>query len=397
MVLPTHKEPMSVRTSRSSEAFAVHRFFLRAALSGVGIFAWVFLFQYFYLIGGDLSRAFAQSAFLYALASLTTCLLTPVSARSLRKGARRALLFATLFAASAFVFLGAVFGGFWAPNTILAIILFAILMGTYRALYWVPYEVEASAEKKSYYSLLGELILALTPALGGIFIAWDSFAPISILYIGAFLLFVSAFPLFFLRDVHEHFSWGYRGTFHELLAAKHRGILSRGLLEGISGAALVFFWPLAIFLITSWSYSLLGIVLSLTFIAGILLHAPVRAVLRALGLKHSRAMAITFAATPWLFRLTIGSPLGVVLVDSYSYTTAPRRYGIDPLAFEQVSDGGSFIDEYTALKEIALSLGRVSVCVLGAGAVLLGSLPVALLLIFIVAAVSSVALTLAER
>lgn len=373
-----------------------HRFFLRAALSGVGVFAWVFLFQYFYLIGGDLSRAFAQSAFLYALAAITTCLVTPLSARMLRKGVRRALLFATLLAASAFVFLGAVFGGYWAGNTVLAIIFFAILMGTYRALYWLPYEVESSAEKKSYYSLVSELTLALAPALGGIFIAWNSFAPISILYVGALLLLMSAIPVFFLRDVHEHFSWGYRETFHELLAAKHRRILARGLLEGISGAALVFFWPLAIFFISGWSYSVLGIVLSLTFLVAILLRAPIRALLHLFGLKHSRVMAVTLAVTPWFFRVLIGSPLGVILVDSYFYTTAPRRFGIDPLAFEQVSDGGSFLDEYTALKEIALSLGRVSVCVLGAGAVLLSSLPVALLMIFITAAASSVALTLGE-
>lgn len=396
MTLSSEHEPTSTRTKHSSEALVMHRFFLRAALSGVSVFAWIFLFQYFYLVEGDLSRAFAQSAFLYALAGSVTCLVTPLSARRLRKGVRRALLFATLLVAAAFVFLGATFGGFWSSNTVLAVVCFAVLMGTYCALYWVPYEVEASKEKKSHSSVFGEIFLALAPALGGLFIAWNFFAAISILYIGAFLALVSVLPLFFLRDIHEHFSWGYRQTFHELLAAKHRPLLTRGFLEGVSGAALIFFWPLAIFLITDWSYSLLGIVLSLTFLAAIFLRAPVRALLRAFTPRHSRLLAVTLAATPWFFRLVIGSPLGVVLVDSYFYTTTPRRFGIDPLAFEQISDGGSFLDEYTALKEMALSIGRLSICVLGAGVVLLSSIPVAFLVIFIAAAASSVALALQE-
>jgi hypothetical protein len=397
MSVSSEREPITGRTKYSLRALAIHRFFLRAALSGVSIFAWVFLFQYFYLTGGDLSRAFAQSAFLYALCSTITCLITPLSARILRGGARRSLLFATLLCASAFVFLGAAFGGFWTSNTALAIAFFAILMGVYRALYWVPYEIEASVQKKPSRSVVSEMVLALAPAIGGIFIAWNSFAAISILYVGALLLFISTVPIFFLRDVHEHFSWGYRQTFHELLAAKHRTIFTHGLLEGVSGAALVFFWPLAIFLITGWSYSVLGIVLTITLLAAICLRTPVRALVRSLGLSDSRVLSATLAVTPWLFRLVIGSPLGVVLVDSYFYTTTPRRFAVDPLAFEQASDGGSLLDEYTAIKEMALSLGRVAVCVLGAGAVLLASVPVAFLIVFVAAAASSVALTLRAR
>ena len=93
--------------------------------------------------------------------------------------------------------------------------------------------------------------------------------------------------------------------------------------------------------------------------------------------------------TPWIARLVVATPLGVVSVDSYFYTTAPRRLGVDALSFEQAADGATFVDEYTALKEIALGLGRIAACLFGAAVSLSISLPVAFLAVFIVAAVAS--------
>ena len=36
---------------------------------------------------------------------------------------------------------------------------------------------------------------------------------------------------------------------------------------------------------------------------------------------------------------------------------------MDPFVFEQSADRGSFLDEYTVLKELSLALGRISMCV----------------------------------
>jgi hypothetical protein len=391
------REPLSALSAHSTSALAAHRFLLRFALAGAGVFAWIFLFQYFYILSGDLSRAFAQAAFLYALTSVVTCLVTPLAARALRTGVRRALLIATLLACAAFVFLGATFEGFWSVSTPSAIAFFAVLLGTYRAMYWTPYEVELHAQPAARRSVFSEMLVALAPGLAGVFIAWSVSASLVLLYLGAGVILLSAIPIFFLRDVHEHFSWNYRETFGELLEPRHRPLLWRSLLEGISGAALIFFWPLAVFLIVGGSYAVLGIALTATFLAAILLRRPVRALIRYAQLHDSRLLTATLAATPWLFRLVIGSPIGVVLVDSYFYTTTPRRFGVDPLVLEQSSDGGSYMDEYTALKEMSLSLGRVLVCMLGAGVALLASVPIAFLAVFLAAAAASVAMALESR
>jgi hypothetical protein len=382
------------RYTESMKSLALHRFLLRFVLAGASVFAWVFLFQYFYLLSQNLSLAFAQVAFLYALSSILTALVTPYAARTLRLGTRRALTLALLFAAAAFVVLGATFEGFWgAPYTGAAIGLFAVFLGIYRALYWVPYEVEAASGAKSH-SLTAEILVALAPLCAGIFIASVPAALVWLFYIGAIIIVLSVIPLLYAPDTHENFSWGYRQTFHELLSREHRRYVTQAILEGFSGAALLLFWPLAIFLLIGWSYPLLGIVLSFTFIVALLLRAPMRALLRRKELKDSRLLTTVLAATPWLFRLAIASPLGVVLVDSYFYTTTPRRMGVDPFTFEQFSDGGSLIDEYTALKEMGLSVGRIAMCFLGGFAAILISVPAAFVVVFCVAAATSVAISL---
>jgi hypothetical protein len=373
---------------------SLHRFLLRLALSGVIVFAWLFLFDYFFLLTQNIAFALVQITFLYALSSIVTALATPLTAKILRFGVRRAIVFALLCVASAYVVMGSALEGYWGPqHTTSAIALFAILLGVYRALYWVPYKVEA-AVTPARSSTLWEVLLSLAPFCGGIFIAVAALAPVWLFYIGALVIVLSMLPVAALPEIYENYSWSYRQTFHELISREHRTYVTQSILEGLNGAALLFFWPLAVFLLVGASYSMLGIVYSLTLLAALFLRAPVRALVRRLGLQDAPIFSTVVAASPWLFRLAIASPLSVVFVDSYFYTTSPRRMGIDPFAFEQATDGGSLIDEYSALKEMALSIGKVAACFIGAGAAMVFSVPVAFLIVFCVAAVSSGALAL---
>lgn len=89
------------------------------------------------------------------------------------------------------------------------------------------------------------------------------------------------------------------------------------------------------------------------------------------------------ALTPWLFRLVVAGPISVVLVDAYFYTTAPRRFGVDPFVLEQSTDGGTLIDEYTALKELGLHAGRLTTLLFGAFVALTFSTSIALMCVFI--------------
>ena len=391
-------EPSGASPIRSARSLSLHRFLFRFAFAGANVFAWIFVFQYFYLVEPDIAHGLARTALLYALSQTVTCLATPYTAHLLRSGARRVFILATFVAATSFVILGATFGGFWgASYAPTAIALFAIGLGLYRALYWIPYEIEAEVVGASRGSIFTELLIALAPLLGGLWIVGVPLGLLSLLYAGAALMLLSAAPLFYLRDVHEGFSWGYRETFGQLLEPANRGIVRHSLLEGVAGAALLLFWPLAIFLITGWSYGMLGVVLALTFVLSIVGRSFVRKGLRKAGLHTSRIVTVAIAVSPWIFRTVVGTPLGAVLVDTYFHTTAPRRIGLDPLTFEQTADAGSYVDEFTALKEMALSLGRIGICVVGAIAALTMSLPATFIVVFLCAALASAAIALSPR
>ena len=389
------REPSLSSPERNLRALSAHRFLLRFGFAGANMFAWIFIFQYFYLVEPDIAHGLARTALLYALSQAITCLVTPYAARLLRSGARRVLMSATLVAASAFVILGATFEGFWSNAYVpLLIVVFSCGLGLYRALYWIPYEIEAETTGKGRGSILAEVLIALPPIICGISISVLPYAPVWILYAGAAFILLSVLPIFYLRDLHEVFSWGYRETFGHLIDPFNRHLVVRSLLEGVAGSALLLFWPLAVFLITGWSYALLGLVLSITFIIGIFARSLVRRAIRRAGLHASNTVNVVLAVTPWLFRMLIATPFGAIAVDSYFYTTTPWRIGLDPLTFEQTADAGSFLDEHTALKEMALSLGRIALCVVATIAALALTLPIAFIMVFLCAAGASAMLAL---
>lgn len=379
-----------VRASRS--ALEAHRVMVRAALAAASVFSWVFVFVYFYFSSVGIAHAFASTALLYIISQLIVCLGTPLAARLLRHGARRGIFEATFFAAAAFfalgIFMYANLSGALASSAIIA---FAVLMGLYRAFYWMPYETEVYESGGPVRgSVWREVLIALIPAFAGLFIVNGETARAVLLFSASAAVLASMIPLIRVRDVRERFPWTYRQTFAAWMAPENRGVVRHALLEGAFGVALLFLWPIMIFLILGWSYSMLGIVLSITFLIALLGRSLARRTLRALKLSNSALLNMVFVISPWILRLAVATPLGIILVDSYFYTTSPKKLGIDPIASEQTGDAGFFVDEYTALKEMSMALGRILMCGFAVAIALIFSFPAAFLATFVLAALLSV-------
>lgn len=375
----------------SMRALATHRFLLRVALSAANLFAWIFVFQYFYVVSGNAAHALARTILLYALTQTVVCLATPLSAWLLRYGARRVLIEAILFAAFGYTVLGGALSGIWNGAYLpVALVGFAILLGLYRAFYWMPYEAEMHESGTVRRSTWREILIALVPLAVGLMLTQDPHAPLLLLFGSAALALLSAIPLARIRDVNEKLTWSYRRVFAEFAALEHRDLVRRSILDGALGTALLILWPLAIFLIVGWSYGILGLVLTVTFLAAIIGRKFVRKTMRRFSLHRSRLVTTLLVISPWVLRLSVASPLAVVLVDSYFYTTTPNRLSMDPVAFEQAGDAGYFLDEYTAIKEIGMAVGRIAMSCIVAFFALVISLPIALIVAFLLAAFLSI-------
>ena len=365
-----------------ASALSSHRFLMRSALAAGSAFAWVFVLQYFYGLTGDLARACTQVILLYALAQVVTALLTPYTAQMLGRGVRRSMFWGVLVCALGFSLWGGALSGFFAETRIAGIVGFTLFLGAYRALYWIPYALE-HAEVGRDTPVSQEFFIALMPAITGYALTEGALSAALLLFACIIIALVSLVPLVRVPESYERFSWGYREAFGELFESKFKPIVESSFLEGVHGAALLIIWPLTIFLIVGASYRLLGLVLTVTLLLALPLRRLGRNITRGRHVLH-----IALAASAWALRLIVATPVGVIFADVYASVGRPLS-AIDLYALEHSADNGTFVDELTALKEIAMCIGRITMCVITAFCISAFSLPVGLAVAFIVAALSA--------
>jgi hypothetical protein len=181
--------------------------------------------------------------------------------------------------------------------------------------------------------------------------------------------------------MYERFSWGYGETFAELFEPKYNNIIEPAFVEGLQATALLLLWPLSVFILVGLSYKLMGLVLTATLLLTLLLRSRGQRALERKDLLHA-----TMRATAWLLRLVATSPVAVVAVAAYA---APTDTSVDLHTLEQAADNGTYLDEFTVLKEIAQALGRISMCIVAAVCISVFSLPVGLAIAFVVAGAAS--------
>ena len=366
-----------VRAPRMS-ALVSHRSFMRVGLSA-SVFAWIFIMQYFYVRSMSLRSAILGVALTFALTQCVTLLFTPVAAQSLRNGTKHGIAQGVVLAILGFTALSLALGGHLGTHVGIGVLGFAVCMGLYRACYWTPYEVDAARipRTRSSQNALREMLFAFIPGCIGVVLSFGFPTPVLVVVFSTFAFILSLIPLYSVSDTREGFSWGYQRTFHELFTSHHRALVCAAIADGLSGAALLLFWPIAAFLIVGWSYEMLGIILTLTFLSVLVLRDFVRAILKTIGVAESVAVQVTLAASGWVMRLFVASPLSIVLVDSYYYAGTPtKRVGVDPFSFEQSADNGTYVDEYTALKEIDLAVGKISACLIATALLFVASVPI---------------------
>lgn len=378
----------------SLSALQVHRTLVRLALSFAQAISWLFVFQYSSIQTGSYGAGFLNALCLYALAQIITMLATPLTARLLRSGARRLLVWGTLCAGAAWVFLAI---SFQSVNYSWFLLGFAILLGLYRAAYWLPYSLLQDLSRSG--DGLGtwvELLLCLMPALGGYLIATRTFAPETLLAFAALALIVSLIPLSSVGEVYEKYVWKYRETFGELFDPRHRHLVGLSVARGIEGAALLFLWPIVIFQTVGQSYALFGAILAVT----LLIAGPVSRLLRPLRIRGQETpllLQATLVASPWVLRLVSGFPLMIIASDSYGMLFRGRARDVDLAVREQSADNGTYVDEFSALKEIAMALGRLAFVLAAAFLMLAFSFYTGVVLAFLLAACAAIAAAIARR
>ncbi len=357
-------------------ALRAHRFLLRIALAAVNVFSWLLIYQVFFILSNDAAQSFGRTVLLYALSQTVVLLLTPFAASRMRHGMRAGILLATFFATAAFAILSEVFAGAFGSAYPIGIVIFAILLGAYRAYYWIPYRVEENRAGYRPQSVIIEIFIALVPFAAGAFLLVLGDIPL-LLASAALCAALSTIPLLFAEDAYERFSWNYYQTFAELFAYEHRTIAIKHALRGIESAALFLVWPIALFLILGWSYISIGFIMTITFLLVLLVR-----LLHVDSYPLSHSIKGVLAASSWVMRVFVVGIQSAIAIDTYLYAIPERGSISDPILREHRSDDAHYVDEFTALKEMGDATGRLLFTLLCAIFVAFATLPMSFVALF---------------
>ena len=318
--------------TRELMALYGHRIIAHASAAAVGTFTVVFVYQFF-----DNSLLAALMAFgtLY----VGTGIITPPAARLLSICGIRTLIMASLpFLALSNVALFLIASEKLGEEGKLVALGMCLLTGIiYRALYWVPYNTDMSlllddSKRGTQVALLSNLAdvnVAAMPVWAGLI------------------------------------EWSYGKTVKELFAPETRPLLIGYFATGVQDAVQIVVWPLVVFLLLDGEYVTFGAITALTFFAILAIRFVTGRMFDAGKKARVLRWGALLSASGWILKMTVASPIAIFAVDTYHGVGRIMNHtAIDIFAFEQAADNGRFVDEYTVLKEMALSLGRGAVLLL---------------------------------
>lgn len=341
--------------SRDLVILYTSRTLMRISLGALGVFLPIFFYREF---NHDLQLVIAIFISIYGL----HLLFTPISAKWLSSLGTRKMI--TLGVVASALSVGALY--YFPHNPLYATILYVFFVAIYRALYWVPYHVDFSnsldkrmrGRQLAILRNIASLILIAVPTIGGIIITTAGFD--AVFLFSVVIMVVALIPLWFMSDTYEQYSWNYAETFKHLFARKNHTLFLAHAANGAQGMAITLFWPIYIFTLLDERFTVLGIIASLTVIVVIALRALVGTLFDKWNQKRILIFGVVMATTGWVTKIFVQTPFEVFVADSYhSFGRSVNSLSFDATTYEQSADNGRFVDEYTALKEMALSLGRI--------------------------------------
>ncbi|MEK7628723.1 MAG: MFS transporter [Patescibacteria group bacterium] len=371
-------------------ALYIHRLLMHAAFVVAGVFTVVFVYKYFHDSLWAVLTVFGSMYFL-------TALLTPLSGKLLSHlGLRTLIVLALPFSSVGVLALYHLSVNPGGEPLVWVMVVFVVCSALYRAFYWLPYQVDMTrlidrGHRGSQVALLmsvADVNVVVMPFWGGLIVAQYGFDALFILSL--LLTMAALLPLMYIQNHFEEYSWGFMQSFRELFSAKHRPLFAAYVGDGAQSAAQVIVWPLFVFLLLDQEYVALGAITALTFLAVMCLQFTVGHLFDSGHKKRVLWWGAVFSASGWFLRLFVATPLGIFVVDTYhGVGQSVNRMTIDAMTYEQAADNGRYIDEYTALKEIGLNLGRTFCLLVVAMGAYVGGIPIGFAAGILVAAIAT--------
>jgi len=351
------------KVSKDLSLLFISRVLMRISLGALGVFLPIFLYSQLKVSGVSTNSAVFQVILVFLSIYTLHLLLAPIASSLFHRwGMRRMMAWGIVMASVSIMSL--YFSGY---NLVAGIALYILATGIYRALYWVPYHVDLSHEldgerrgrQLALMANISDILVVSVPFLGGVAIAYfGGFQEVFI--VAAFLMVLAILPLMFMSDVYEYYSWSYVETFKNLFATENKNLFIAQAANGAQSVATLFFWPLYLYFISNKQFVVLGAVTSVTIIFIMILRYVTGKWIDKFSKSKVLLTGVLLSATGWLLKIFVYTPVQAMFVDTYhKMGRTVNGLTFSAVTYEQSSDSGTYIDEYTTLKEMAINIGRI--------------------------------------
>lgn len=268
------------------------------------------------------------------------------------------------------------------------------------AFYWTPFHVDfAKFGKKGrrgrelgvLYSLQ-RFLSVVGPILGGWIIATYSYDVAFV--VGIVVALASLLPVLSFPKVDVQYEFGFFESFQKIFSKKYRYLTLSMVALGVESVVAYAMWPVFLFVVFDGNYLDVGIFSSIIILIGMILQLFMGGLTDR---KHPRVLlrfGVNLYALGWIAKGLVSSVTGVFAASTFhTFGSILMRTPLDAMFYEKAADSGHYIDEFTTIREMALTIGRISALLL----MFLLSFVFSLSAAFWIAGVASLAITLFTR
>lgn len=327
----------------------------------LGLFLPIFLYK---LFGQNIRLVFAYYASGYFLYGVFVAF----GARFLNKfGFRRALRLSVFLGASFY----ATFYFINKDNFIYLIPVSLVALVLYRLLYWIPYHVDFAkfTDKKNRGRQLSavmatrRVISVFIPLAAGFLVSRFGFD--ALFMIAIILYLTSGIPYITIPRTQEKFSWTYPETLKRFFSKKNRKIIAAYMAYGSEEVVGFVIWPIFIFQILKGNYFEVGALSSLIICVTVVLQLVLGKYIDGGGRKRILQVGSVLYSLGWIAKIFIATAFQIFIVGSYhSFARIFLRTPFNAMTYEMAADEGHYVDEFTVIKEMAVSAGKTLMAIL---------------------------------
>lgn len=324
----------------------------RFALAMIVIFEPIYLFLYF---GHSLTKTllfFGAVAGLYGL-------FVPFGARIMVKlGLKKAMLFSVPFIFLYYLILWNIKAFFILPFLAVA---FSVL---YDLFYWPAYHTDiarfSQREFRGEQLSVGTIIYSLSsvagPFIGGLIIIKLGFPVLFMVVL--ILLLVSAFPLFFSREIHEVYGDSYERAFRGIFRRENRKDSVAFAAFGIEQGVDMFIWPIFMFIIAI-NYEAMGFITSAALVLSLLFTLYIGKMADRIGRERLLKIGSILASVAWVFKTFVRTTFDAFLAHTiYRFAFCSANLPFRAIMYDKASADKRKLDRFIVQREMSHNLGR---------------------------------------